>query len=89
VPEVDEIIMLDEGEILEMGSYDQLIKNNSYFARFIANQLNPSLDDEPEAKVEANSKGKTKKSDKTKKYISKVVEILFTIYFKTHKISKK
>ena len=35
LPEVDEIIMLDNGEILEMGTYDTLIENESYFSKFI------------------------------------------------------
>lgn len=37
LPSVDEIIMLDNGRIAESGTYEQLISNNSHFAKFVEN----------------------------------------------------
>jgi ABC-type multidrug transport system fused ATPase/permease subunit len=49
LPEVDEIIMLENGNILEMGSYDVLVKNDSHFAKFIENYFTSSnQEEEPE-----------------------------------------
>ncbi len=57
LPEVNKIIMLDNGAILEMGSYDQLVENNSHFAKFIKNYVQSSnQEEEYEAKpVETTS----------------------------------
>jgi ABC-type multidrug transport system fused ATPase/permease subunit len=46
LPEVDEIIMLDNGDILEMGSYAELVKNNGHFAKFIENYFTSSNQEE-------------------------------------------
>ncbi len=42
LPEVDEIIMLDNGNIVEMGSYDELVEKDGQFAQFIQNYFTSS-----------------------------------------------
>lgn len=44
--ECDEIIMLDEGEVIENGSYDELIENDKHFAKFIENYVQSSNQEE-------------------------------------------
>ena len=40
LPQVDQIIVLKDGEISELGSYQELISHNGPFAEFIATYLN-------------------------------------------------
>ncbi len=40
LPQVDQIVVLQDGEILEMGSYQELISHNGHFAEFITTYLN-------------------------------------------------
>jgi len=37
LPECDEIILIKKGNIIGMGSYEYLIKNNDYFTKFVSN----------------------------------------------------
>ena len=39
LPQIDNIIMLVNGEIVEIGSYDELKSKNGYFSEFIKNEL--------------------------------------------------
>jgi hypothetical protein len=38
--------MLDNGKVLEMGTHEQLLKNNSHFAHFIENYFQSSNQEE-------------------------------------------
>ena len=40
LPEVDEIVVMREGKISEMGSYERLMANKGAFAEFLLDQLN-------------------------------------------------
>jgi ABC-type proline/glycine betaine transport system ATPase subunit len=46
---VDEIIMLENGRILEMGSYQELVSNQSDFSKFIENYVTSSSQEEDDA----------------------------------------
>lgn len=62
--ECDEIIMLDNGTIAEMGSYDSLVEKDGQFAKFIKNYVQSSnQEEEYEEKKEEE-----KKDDKNEKY---------------------
>ena len=39
LPQVDEIIMIENGEIIQAGTYEQLKNDNGVFADFISNYL--------------------------------------------------
>ncbi|OWF55505.1 multidrug resistance-associated protein 1-like [Mizuhopecten yessoensis] len=53
LPKVDKIIVMDNGRITEMGSYDQLLENNGAFSRFLNTYLlkGDSDDDESDEEV--------------------------------------
>lgn len=49
MPIVDEIIMIDDGKIVEIGTYEKLKMNNGAFSQFInSSDLNK---DEPEKSI--------------------------------------
>ena len=39
LPYVDEIVVMSDGEITEVGSYDKLIQQNGAFAEFLRNYI--------------------------------------------------
>lgn len=51
LPECDEIIMLEDGMIVEMGTYDKLMQKEGKFAEFMSNSF-LELDEEEEKKEE-------------------------------------
>lgn len=36
MPECDEIIVIKKGKIIGMGSYENLLKTNEYFSKFVS-----------------------------------------------------
>jgi ABC-type multidrug transport system ATPase subunit len=36
LPECDEIIVIKKGKIIGMGSYENLLKTNEYFSKFVS-----------------------------------------------------
>lgn len=47
LPQVDEIIMLENGRIVEMGTYDELMQLNGLFYNFVGNYNDESsIDDD-------------------------------------------
>jgi hypothetical protein len=52
--------MLDNGKIVEMGTYDSLIEKNGHFAHFVENYVTSSNKDE-EPDIEEKEKGKEAK----------------------------
>ena len=36
MPECDEIIVIKKGKIIGMGSYENLLKTNQYFSKFVS-----------------------------------------------------
>jgi ABC-type multidrug transport system ATPase subunit len=44
--EVDHILMIDNGSIVEQGSYEQLISMNSVFAYFVSNSFTEAKEEE-------------------------------------------
>jgi hypothetical protein len=36
LPECDEIIVIKKGKIIGMGSYENLLKTNQYFSKFVS-----------------------------------------------------
>ena len=45
LPQVDQIVVLQDGEILEIGSYQELFSHNGHFAEFITTYLNDAGED--------------------------------------------
>jgi ATP-binding cassette subfamily C (CFTR/MRP) protein 1 len=65
LPQVDKIILLDNGNIVEMGTYDHLIKTSSVFSNFINKEiLTEEDDDEEEEENEEQIKIETKEEEK-------------------------
>ena len=40
LPEMDEIVVMKDGKISEIGNYEQLMANRGAFAEFLLDQLN-------------------------------------------------
>jgi hypothetical protein len=59
LPEVDEIFMLDNGEVVEMGSYDALIEKNDHFAQFVHNFVSGNNKDSDEDDVKKDENKET------------------------------
>ena len=45
LPQVDQIVVLKDGEITEVGSYKELLKQKGQFAEFLLNHLDEADDD--------------------------------------------
>ena len=48
LPMVDTIVVMTDGRISEMGSYDELLSHDGHFAQFLKTYLQQSNDDEDE-----------------------------------------
>ncbi len=46
LPQTDQIIVMKDGRVSEMGTYNKLVKSNGAFAEFIKTYLNVNEDDE-------------------------------------------
>lgn len=46
LPQVDEIIMLENGRIVEMGSYDELVNRGGIFSVYLAKHRQEDKEDE-------------------------------------------
>ena len=65
LPQCNQIIMLDGGNVSEMGTYDQLLKKNGTFADFIRNYLaNRELAASKQEESMVEAEGKTNADDK-------------------------
>ena len=53
LPNVDTIVVIDNGQISEMGSYEQLIKHNGPFAHFLETFLLHEDPDDGETDAES------------------------------------
>ncbi len=49
--QVDQIVVLEEGEISDMGSYHELMAHNGHFTEFITTYLNEVEEDEKHPRV--------------------------------------
>ena len=48
LPKVDDIIVLKDGEIVEMGSYEELLGHEGAFAEFLQNYLQEAEEEDSE-----------------------------------------
>ncbi len=62
MPEVDNILMIDHGKIIEQGPYNQLIDMNGEFARFVNNSFTNTKEDDLEEVAKSGSIIKHKSS---------------------------
>ncbi|CAF0941211.1 unnamed protein product [Brachionus calyciflorus] len=71
LPECDRIIMLEKGSIKEIGSYDQLIKNNSAFKEFLGEFMRNQQAKKQTTESEENIELKNNKKIEGKKNLDK------------------
>jgi ATP-binding cassette subfamily C (CFTR/MRP) protein 1 len=55
LPQVDQIVVMKEGKISEMGNYDQLMSNKGAFAEFLIEQLQQQENFDEDGEVEATA----------------------------------
>lgn len=55
LPECDEIIMLDNGSIIENGSYEELISNKGIFAKFLNNYFTTAKEEDSKEQTDDTS----------------------------------
>ena len=54
LPKVDEVIVLKDGRVSEMGSYEQLLEHNGVFAEFVRTYLKEVIEDLEDLDEEGN-----------------------------------
>ncbi|KAL5009946.1 hypothetical protein ScPMuIL_012251 [Solemya velum] len=73
LPHVDKIIVLTNGEISEMGTYDELMDHNGPFADYLRTYLNVNDDSDEEEDPEGSHAAKSKKKkEAVKRAVSQV-----------------